>query len=195
MWGSREGRLDKPDRLVFDLDRSGRDFAVVRATARAVADLGLVCFVKTTGSRGLHVVAPLSGDADFDTARQFARDVAAVVADDDPAHRTIEIRKANRGPRVYLDVMRNAYGQTAAAPYAVRARPGAPVAPRWTGTNSTYQACGQTNSRSATCPGGWPATATRGGTSTGTSARFPSRYSACHDGRASLGARPNDAQN
>jgi bifunctional non-homologous end joining protein LigD len=132
VWGSRKGRLDKPDRLVFDLDPSARNFAAVRATARAVADvlgdLGLESFVKTTGSRGLHVVAPLSGDADFDTARQFARDVAAVVAADDPAHRTVEISKAKRGTRVYLDVMRNAYGQTAVAPYAVRARPGAPVA-------------------------------------------------------------------
>jgi len=132
VWGSRAGRLDKPDRLVFDLDPSGRDFAVVRATARAVADvlgdLGLASYVKTTGSRGLHVVAPLSGDTDYDTARQFARDVAAVVAADDPAHRTVEISKTKRGTRVYLDVMRNAYGQTAVAPYAVRARPGAPVA-------------------------------------------------------------------
>ncbi len=131
-WLSRRDRLDTPDRLVFDLDPSGIDFAVVRATARAFADVlgdvGLVTYVQTTGSRGLHVVAPIKGDTDFDTARQFARDVAEVVAADDPAHRTIEMRKANRGDRVYLDVMRNAYAQTAAAPYAVRARRGAPVA-------------------------------------------------------------------
>jgi bifunctional non-homologous end joining protein LigD len=131
-WLSRRDRLDTPDRVVFDLDPSASDFAVVRATARAFADvlgeLGLVTYVQTTGSRGLHVVAPVKGDTDFDTARQFARDVAEVVAADDPAHRTIEMRKANRGDRVYLDVMRNAYAQTAAAPYTVRARRGAPVA-------------------------------------------------------------------
>jgi bifunctional non-homologous end joining protein LigD len=131
-WLSRRDRLDTPDRLVFDLDPSGSDFAVVRATARAFADvlgeLGLVTYLQTTGSRGLHVVTPVKGDTDFDTARQFARDVAEVVVADDPAHRTIEMRKANRGDRVYLDVMRNAYAQTAAAPYAVRARRGAPVA-------------------------------------------------------------------
>jgi bifunctional non-homologous end joining protein LigD len=131
-WLSRRGRLNTPDRLVFDLDPSGSDFAVVRATARAFADvlgeLGLVTYLQTTGSRGLHVVTPVKGDTDFDTARQFARDVAEVVVADDPAHRTIEMRKANRGDRVYLDVMRNAYAQTAAAPYAVRARRGAPVA-------------------------------------------------------------------
>jgi bifunctional non-homologous end joining protein LigD len=132
IWQSRKGRLDKPDRLVFDLDPSDGDFGVVRATARALADaledLGLPSYVQTTGSRGLHVVVPLSGDAGFDTARQFARDVAEMVAADDPAHRTTEMRKDKRGDRVYLDVMRNTYAQTAVAPYAVRARGGAPVA-------------------------------------------------------------------
>jgi bifunctional non-homologous end joining protein LigD len=132
MWGSRQGRLHSPDRLVFDLDPSDNDFAVVRATAHAFAgvlgDLGLPPYVQTTGSRGLHVVVPLRGDSDFDTARQFARDVAEAVVADDAAHRTIEARKDKRGGRVYLDIMRNAYAQTAVAPYSVRARPGAPVA-------------------------------------------------------------------
>jgi bifunctional non-homologous end joining protein LigD len=132
VWQSRQGRLHNPDRLVFDLDPSGTDFAVVRATARATAgvleDLGLACYVQTTGSRGLHVVVPLRADADFDTARQFAREVAEVVVADDAAHRTVEARKDKRGDRVYLDVMRNAYAQTAVAPYSVRARAGAPVA-------------------------------------------------------------------
>jgi bifunctional non-homologous end joining protein LigD len=131
-WLSRADRLDEPDQVVFDLDPSANDFAEVRATARAIADvlddLGLTSYLKTTGSRGLHVVVPVSRGPDFDTVRQFARDVAGVVADDDPAHRTVEMRKDKRGDRVYLDVMRNAYAQTAVAPYAVRARAGAPVA-------------------------------------------------------------------
>jgi bifunctional non-homologous end joining protein LigD len=131
-WLSRRDRLHNPDRIVFDLDPSTDDFAVVKATARTVADvlddLGLVSYVQTTGSRGLHVVTPVRGHADFDTTRQFARSVAEVVAADDPAHRTVEMRKAKRGDRVYLDVMRNAYAQTAVAPYSVRARPEAPVA-------------------------------------------------------------------
>lgn len=132
VWQSRQDRLHNPDRLVFDLDPSDDDFAPVRATARSVAgvldDLGLAYYLQTTGSRGLHVVVPLRGDADFDTARQFARDVAEVVVSDDPAHRTVEVRKDKRHGRVYLDVMRNAYAQTAVAPYSVRARQGAPVA-------------------------------------------------------------------
>jgi DNA primase len=82
----------------------------------------------STGSRGLHVAVPVRADTDFDTVRQFARDVAEVVVADDAAHRTVEVRKDKRGGRVYLDVMRNAYAQTAVAPYSVRARAGAPVA-------------------------------------------------------------------
>ncbi|WP_118915018.1 non-homologous end-joining DNA ligase [Mycobacterium shigaense] len=132
VWQSRRDRLHHPDRLVFDLDPPDRDFAVVRATARATAavldDLGLACYVQTTGSRGLHVVTPLRADTDFDTIRQFARDIAEVVVADDPGHRTLEARKGNRGGRVYLDIMRNAYAQTAVAPYSVRARARAPVA-------------------------------------------------------------------
>lgn len=131
-WLSRHGSLNNPDRIVFDLDPSTDDFGQVRATARAVAglldDLGLASYVKTTGSRGLHVVVPLQVDADFDTVRAVARDVASLVADDDPDHRTVEARKDKRGDRVYLDVMRNAYAQTAVAPYSVRPRGGAPVA-------------------------------------------------------------------
>jgi bifunctional non-homologous end joining protein LigD len=131
-WLSRTDRLNEPDQIIFDLDPSTADFAAVRATARACAgvldDLGLAAYLKTTGSRGLHVVVPITRGPNFDTVRQFARDVAGVVADDDPAHRTIEQRKDKRGERIYLDVMRNAYAQTTVAPYAVRARRGAPVA-------------------------------------------------------------------
>ena len=64
----------------------------------------------------------------YDTARQFARDVAEVVVADDATHRTLEVRKDKRDDRVYLDIMRNAYAQTAVAPYSVRPRAGAPVA-------------------------------------------------------------------
>lgn len=131
-WGSRRDSLDNPDRLVFDLDPSDSDFAVVRAAAHAVAgvldDLGLARYVQTTGSRGLHVVVPVRPDIGFDTARQFAREVAEVVVADDAEHRTVEARKEKRGGRVYLDIMRNAYAQTAVAPYSVRPRDGAPVA-------------------------------------------------------------------
>jgi bifunctional non-homologous end joining protein LigD len=129
---SRRQRLDTPDRLVFDLDPSDGDFAGVIETARVLADvlkdLGLTSYVQTTGSRGLHVVTPVKANTGFDAAREFARGVADVVAADAPTRRTVEIRKDKRGDRIYLDVMRNGYAQTAVAPYAVRAKPGAPVA-------------------------------------------------------------------
>lgn len=131
-WLSRADRPDRPDRIVFDLDPSVPGFAAVRATARALRQLleevGLVPFVQTTGSRGLHVVAPIDRRAGFDEVRAFARNVAERIAAADPDHRTVEARKAKRRGRVFIDTLRNGYAQTAVAPYAVRARPGAPVA-------------------------------------------------------------------
>ena len=132
VWLSRVGRLDHPDRMVFDLDPSNGDAARVRRAARAMRDtleeLGLVPFLTTTGSRGFHVVVPLSREDDFDSVRGFARDLARLLAGRDPERLTVEQRKENRGDRVFLDYLRNGYAQTAVPPYAVRARPGAPVA-------------------------------------------------------------------
>jgi bifunctional non-homologous end joining protein LigD len=135
-WLSRVDRPDHPDLLVFDLDPSGsapdEAFPVVRAAARAIGEVlesaGLMPFVQTTGSKGLHVVVPLDRSADFDTVRAFAHDLADEVVANDARHLTTEQRKQKRRGRVYIDVMRNAYAQTAAAPYSVRALPGAPVA-------------------------------------------------------------------
>jgi len=85
-------------------------------------------FVMTTGSRGLHVVAPLQADSGFDAVRELARDMAAWLAKRHANELTVEQRRNKHRGRIYLDVMRNAYGQTAVVPYAVRALPGAPVA-------------------------------------------------------------------
>lgn len=129
---SRVDRIDRPDRLVFDLDPSDGDFAKVQdaaARVRALLDeLGIVPFVMTTGSRGLHVVVALDRTGDFDAARTFARDCCEILARRFPDRLTVEQRKAKRGNRVFLDYLRNAYGQTAVGAYGVRARPGAPVA-------------------------------------------------------------------
>jgi bifunctional non-homologous end joining protein LigD len=131
-WLSRQDNLNCPDRLVIDLDPSSDDFDAVRTTAQSLAGLlnaiGLVPYVQTTGSRGLHVLAPLRGEADFDTVRAFAGELAEAAAAEDPNHRTTEVRKQNRGERIYLDIMRNAYAQTAVAAYTVRAKASAPVA-------------------------------------------------------------------
>jgi bifunctional non-homologous end joining protein LigD len=90
-------------------------------------DLGLTAFARTTGGDGLHVHVPLAARAGFDEVRGFARQVAEILAAREPDLGTVEQRKNKRVGKVYADVMRNAYGQTAVAPYSVRARPGAPV--------------------------------------------------------------------
>ncbi|MER5203627.1 non-homologous end-joining DNA ligase [Streptomyces sp. NPDC002825] len=131
-WLSRADRPDHPDRLVFDLDPPDDDFSRVREAARwlhgLLDELELPSLAMTTGSRGLHVIVPLDRRAPFDDVRAFASDVAAVLAGRHPDRLTTEARKKARAGRLYLDVQRNGYGQTAVAPYAVRARPGAPVA-------------------------------------------------------------------
>jgi len=136
-WLSRRDRPDHPDRMIFDLDPPGDDFDQVREAARQtrelLEDIGLTAFVMTTGSRGVHVVVPLDRRADFDSVRQFAREVAESLAQRHPQQLTVDQRKARRRGRLYLDVMRNAYGQTGVVPYSLRAKSGAPVATplRW----------------------------------------------------------------
>jgi bifunctional non-homologous end joining protein LigD len=132
VWLSRVQNLNSPDRLIFDLDPPDDDFQPVRDAARKVRDLfcrvGLTPFVQTTGSRGLHVVAPLDTKADFDTTRNLAQDLAETLAQKYPDQLTTAQYKDQRQGRLYLDTKRNAYGQTAVAPYAIRLKPGAPVA-------------------------------------------------------------------
>ena len=135
---SRAARPECASEIVFDLDPppgpdSARQFGAVRRGALLVRDLletelGLIAFVKTTGGHGLHVHLPLDGRADFDAARDFARGVAAVLAARHPDDFTTSQRVVGRRGRIYLDIMRNAYAQTVIAAYAVRGRPGAPVA-------------------------------------------------------------------
>ena len=132
IWTSRADRLERPDRLIFDLDPAGQRFAEVRAAARALGDvlrdLELVPHAMTTGSRGLHVVVPLRRSADYETVHDVARAVAAALVAGDPKLLTTEFRRDRRGRRMFVDTGRNAYGQHGVAPYAVRALPNAPVA-------------------------------------------------------------------
>lgn len=131
-WLARYDRPDCPDLLVFDLDPSTDAFGPVVDAAHRVAELmqevGGSPFPMTTGSRGLHVVMPVRRDNGFDKVREVAQRMAEQLADRYPERLTTEHRKRKRGNRIYLDVMRNAYGQTSISPYSVRAKPGAPVA-------------------------------------------------------------------
>lgn len=131
-WLSRQNNLQQPDRLVFDLDPPDDDFTSARQAALQLRELmmklGMTPFVMTTGSRGLHVVAPLRPQHTFDAVREYARAMAQQLAESCPDKLTTEQRKNKRRGRLYLDVMRNAYGQTSVLPYSLRAIAGAPVA-------------------------------------------------------------------
>ena len=131
-WLSRIDNPDFPDRLVFDLDPPDEDFTPVvhgAALLKEVLDeIGMVSFPMTTGSRGIHVVIPLARQANFNTVRAFAGDVASLLAVRHPDTLTTEQRRNKRKGRLFLDVQRNAYGQTGVAPYTLRAKEGAPVA-------------------------------------------------------------------
>jgi bifunctional non-homologous end joining protein LigD len=132
VWVTRTPKLFNPDVCVFDLDPPNADEPqVLREAALALrdllAELGLPCWVKTTGSKGFHIVVPLDGKADTGHVSRFADRVGALLVARDPEHLTREFSKADRGGRILVDTGRNGYSATFAAAYALRPRPGAPV--------------------------------------------------------------------
>jgi bifunctional non-homologous end joining protein LigD len=131
VWTSRLPALDKPDLLVVDLDPEKGDLEPLLRAALLVrdllAELGLESWVKTSGSKGFHIAVPLDGTASFETVWRFSHGLGAVLVKQNPDELTQEFIKADRGGRLFVDTGRNAYGATFAAPYAVRARPGASV--------------------------------------------------------------------
>ena len=132
-WGSKIDAVEKPDRLVFDLDPDvGLDFGRVKEAAvrlRALLqDLGLETFPLLSGGKGIHVVAPLDASADWPAVKSFAERFSRAIAEAEPELFTANIRKAQRKGRIFLDWLRNQRGATAVMPYSARAREGAPVA-------------------------------------------------------------------
>jgi bifunctional non-homologous end joining protein LigD len=132
-WLSTIDHLDRPDRLVFDLDPPGEDFEPVRQAAFVLRrflseELGLEAAAMSTGSRGVHVVVPIEPAQSFDEVRAFARMVAEVLASRHPEALTTRLRKEERQGRLFLDYLRNSYAQTSVVPYSLRAKQGAPVA-------------------------------------------------------------------
>jgi bifunctional non-homologous end joining protein LigD len=130
---ARIDRPDRPDRMIVDFDPEGADdWALIVAGAKAAGErlraAGLEPFAMTTGSRGLHVVAPLRREADYPAVLDMAKDLAAALVADAPDALTVKFKKEQREGRVYVDYLRNRKAHTAVAPYAVRARAGAPVA-------------------------------------------------------------------
>jgi bifunctional non-homologous end joining protein LigD len=130
-WMSRADRIDKPDLLIIDLDPGSRPFADVRTAARAARglldELDLPAFVKTTGSKGLHVVVPLKRRDTFDDVREFGYVLGDALAKREPKLLTTEFRKNKRDGRIFVDMNRNQYAQHAVAAYSVRSLDGAPV--------------------------------------------------------------------
>jgi bifunctional non-homologous end joining protein LigD len=131
VWTSRTPDLNHPDLCVFDLDPSNDDAAEVRAAAIGLRDLleklGLPSWVKTTGSKGFHIVVPLDGKATMGSAARFAHGVGTLFTRLAPDSLTQEFSKVDRRGRIYVDTGRNGYSATFAAAYTVRAKPGAPV--------------------------------------------------------------------
>ncbi len=131
VWPSRAPRIDRPDLCVLDLDPSRDHPGSLRGAMRALREvldgLGLASWVKTSGSKGYHVVVPLPPRATFATSAALADRVAGMLVERLPDHLTQAFSKAERGGRIYIDTARNRPGATFAAAYTVRARPGAPV--------------------------------------------------------------------
>jgi bifunctional non-homologous end joining protein LigD len=133
VWISRAPKLDAPDVCVFDLDPTEEEKpGVLRAAALALRalledDLGLPSWVKTSGSKGFHIVVPLDGKSSMGEVAAFTNAVGTLLVSRDPKHLTQEFHKKDRGGRILVDTGRNGFSATHASVYAVRAKPGAPV--------------------------------------------------------------------
>lgn len=131
-WLSTTKKLDYPDRIIFDLDPSGKDFNKVRFAAlqlkKLLESIGLQSYPMITGSRGIHVWVPIKPEYSYDAIKKFTHDIAQKLVDQDPENLTLEMRKDKRGDKIFVDYLRNAFGATGVAPYSVRPRAGAPVA-------------------------------------------------------------------
>ena len=131
-WGCTTDNIDRPDRLIFDLDPgpeiSWKPLTQAAESLRAyLDDFGLSSFVKTTGGKGLHVVVPLVPKSDWGTAKEFSKRVAQQMVRRAPERYTASMSKAKRGGKIYIDYLRNAKTATAVSAYSTRARAGAPV--------------------------------------------------------------------
>ncbi|MGE3143319.1 MAG: non-homologous end-joining DNA ligase, partial [Hyphomonadaceae bacterium] len=133
IWGSRTDAIERPDRLVFDLDPDAAlSFADVREAARDIRDilqsLGLVSFPLLTGGKGVHVIAPIARRHAWPAVQAFAKGLAGKIAAADPSRYVATMSKAQRKGKIFIDWLRNQRGATAIAPYSLRARAGAPIA-------------------------------------------------------------------
>lgn len=133
IWGSRDDDIERPDRLVFDLDPDEElPFAQVAQAALDLRDLletaGLRSFPMVTGGKGIHIVLPIRRQKSFEEIEPFCSGFARRLAAAEPDRFVAKMSKAVRKGRIFVDWLRNQRGATAIAPYSTRAKPGAPVA-------------------------------------------------------------------
>ena len=131
VWPSRAPQIDRPDLCVFDLDPSVEDPEALRAAAlnaRGLLDeLGVTSWVKTSGSKGFHIVVPVDVKTSFNESSRFASRVAEMLVDRHPRQFTLAFSKAEREGKILIDIGRNRAGATFVAAYSVRPMAGAPV--------------------------------------------------------------------
>lgn len=132
VWGSRRDRLDRPDRMIHDLDPAhGVPWEEVVDAARRIrellAEVGLESWVKTSGGKGLHVVTPLARRHPWEEVREFSLRVAEAMVREDPDRYLTSASIEEREEKIYIDYVRNSWSASAVAPYSTRSRPGAPV--------------------------------------------------------------------
>ena len=131
-WNATVERLERPDRIVFDLD-PGQDvtwtqvIAAARDLRKMLTTTGLKSWIKTTGGRGLHIVVPIVPRHAWSDCLEFARAIASVMAEQDPVRYTTDFRKAGRERKILIDYLRNNRTNTTICAFSVRARDGAPV--------------------------------------------------------------------
>jgi bifunctional non-homologous end joining protein LigD len=132
-WPARNDQLEKPDRIVFDLDPGeGIDWKTVVEGTREIRErleaVGLTSYLRTSGGKGLHIVVPLARRNTWDDLKAFAKSVADAMTRDAPDRYIATMSKAKRRGKVFVDYLRNQRGATAIASYSTRARAGAPIA-------------------------------------------------------------------
>lgn len=133
IWGAQRDNIEKPDRMIFDLDPDeGLGFDAVKAAAQEVREglehVGLPAGAMVTGGKGVHIVVPLKRTAGWETVKGFAKTFAHILAERSPDRYTATMSKQKRKGRIFIDWLRNERGSTAVAPFSLRAREGAPVA-------------------------------------------------------------------
>ena len=133
LWGSKRDAIEKPERLIFDIDPDeGLGFAAVRDAAsdirKGLKDLGLESYALLTGGKGVHVIAPIEPKAEWDEVKGFCKAFAQRMADAEPNRFTANLSKVKRQGKLFIDYLRNERGSTAISPWSTRSREGAPVA-------------------------------------------------------------------